>query len=134
VSSGGSGGYSSHGRLGNGALISFSRNDRLDLKTTAFSWTGEAAGRLTDFWHEDWASFLSSGSYRVLVLNRGAHWVEDALLLQELRETLTALRSSFPELLLIFRATPPGVLNCESYTAPLAGQQTGSSSSSSSSS
>jgi hypothetical protein len=107
------------GLLGGGAKAFFLRNDALNLSTSEPTYSAGTGAPQSDVWTEDWASVLSSGSYRVLILNRGAHWVEDAVLLRELNATLSTLRSQHPELLLIFRATPAGHLDCSSFSQPL---------------
>ncbi|CAI5510874.1 unnamed protein product [Closterium sp. Naga37s-1] len=67
-------------------------------------------------WFDD---VLPGSDTAVLVLNRGAHYVEDEEFTEQLNRTLTRVREAAPELLIIYRSTPPGHAHCENITAPL---------------
>jgi hypothetical protein len=54
----------------------------------------------------------------VLVMNRGAHYASDDIVLAQLNSTLRLLRSRFPESPIIWRATIPGTHLCERYFEP----------------
>ncbi|CAI5518933.1 unnamed protein product [Closterium sp. Naga37s-1] len=73
--------------------------------------------RMVSFpWFDD---VLPESDTAVLVLNRGAHYVEDEEFTEQLNRTLTRVREVAPELLIIYRSTPPGHAHCENITAPL---------------
>ena len=110
------GGMSARGLLGGAVPTYFARNDRLFWETEAHSWT-EGGGELQDFWLEAWSEELSSGPYRTIVLNRGAHYVPDALFLAELNATMAMIPRRF---LTIYRTTIPGSLHCQRETQPYA--------------
>jgi hypothetical protein len=79
--------------------ISNVRNDRLSLTLES----------VVDAEHEQmWVSRLASENVSLLVLNRGAHYVEDAVLLAELTATLGYLRQNFPHISVVYRNTPLG--------------------------
>ncbi|CAI5941543.1 unnamed protein product [Closterium sp. NIES-65] len=54
-----------------------------------------------------------------IVLNRGAHYTEDEQLVSELYATLSAIRTVAPNVLLIYRNTPPGHAHCKRHSKPL---------------
>ncbi|CAI5947147.1 unnamed protein product [Closterium sp. NIES-65] len=73
--------------------------------------------RMVSFpWFDD---VLPESDTAVLVLNRGAHYVEDEEFTEQLNRTLTRVREVAPELLIIYRSTSPGHAHCENITAPL---------------
>ncbi|CAI7792305.1 unnamed protein product [Closterium sp. NIES-54] len=57
----------------------------------------------------------------VLVLNRGAHWVETPLFIAELNHTLTTVRAAAPNLLIIYRSAATGHTNCTRDSVPSIG-------------
>ncbi|GJP35596.1 hypothetical protein CLOM_g20094 [Closterium sp. NIES-68] len=61
--------------------------------------------------------------YDIFVMNRGAHYAEDDVFIPELRETMLALRTHFPNALIIYRNTPPGHVNCTQYWEPIPRRQ-----------
>ncbi|CAI5462591.1 unnamed protein product [Closterium sp. Yama58-4] len=65
----------------------------------------------------------SSSNISVLILNRGSHFVEDDKFIQQLNETLTKVRAAAPDLLIIYRSTPPGHAHCDQLLAPIAERQ-----------
>jgi hypothetical protein len=83
----------------------FSRNDALDLTTSTAVLRGL----------ECWTSQLVAGPYRLVVLNRGAHYVNDDLLIAQLNETFTWLHAFVPHAVLVWRTTVPGALSCSNY-------------------
>jgi hypothetical protein len=54
----------------------------------------------------------------VLVMNVGAHYRADDILLDGVNATLSFLRSRFPEIIIVWRATVPGAHQCERYFEP----------------
>ncbi|GJP70025.1 hypothetical protein CLOP_g1018 [Closterium sp. NIES-67] len=63
----------------------------------------------------------------VLILNRGTHFVEDERFIPQLNETLTKVRAAAPDLLIIYRSTPPGHAHCDQLLAPITERQDASS-------
>ncbi|CAI5500015.1 unnamed protein product [Closterium sp. Naga37s-1] len=61
--------------------------------------------------------------YDILVMNRGAHYAGDDVFVPELRETILALRTHFPDALIVYRNTPPGHANCTQYWEPISKRQ-----------
>ena len=59
----------------------------------------------------EWAKTLETANISLLVLNRGAHYVEDAVLISELNTTLSYLQSNHPEVSILWRTTPYGHLD-----------------------
>ncbi|GJP66901.1 hypothetical protein CLOP_g23779 [Closterium sp. NIES-67] len=59
----------------------------------------------------------------ILILNRGAHYKEDEVFRAELNETLNKARAAVPDLLIIYRSSPPGHKDCDILTDPLADRQ-----------
>jgi hypothetical protein len=55
----------------------------------------------------------------IIVINRGAHWVETDEVLPVLRKAFTFLRASAPNAMIFFRTTPPGHLGCADLKEPL---------------
>eukprot|EP00271_Cylindrocystis_brebissonii_P014536 TRINITY_DN358_c3_g1_i2.p1 TRINITY_DN358_c3_g1~~TRINITY_DN358_c3_g1_i2.p1 ORF type:complete len:544 (-),score=90.62 TRINITY_DN358_c3_g1_i2:1331-2962(-) len=73
-----------------------------------------------------WMSQLREWNPDILLLNRGAHYSDDDDFEEGVREALWAARIALPEALIVWRNTPPGHVNCTSYTAPLTERQPGS--------
>ena len=75
-------------------------------------------------WMHNWAGKIHGGTefngtkytYKVLILNRGLHAVQDAVFLDELNQTLFSLQMEQPNLLTIWRPTMTGSVNCEAAT------------------
>lgn len=55
----------------------------------------------------------------VVVLNMGAHWEPDNVLLPQVRGALTAALTALPDALIVWRNTAPGHVNCSTATSPL---------------
>ena len=56
--------------------------------------------------------FVADTSYRVLVLNRGAHWSPTRTVVAELSALLDAVAAARPDVLVIVRDTPAGHPGC----------------------
>lgn len=66
--------------------------------------------------HNTWFSwFLSSPRVRTLILNRGAHFVDDDTLLRNLYDTLLAVTRARPEVVVVYRSTPYGHSDCGTH-------------------
>ena len=87
-------------------LVYTKRNDYLTLDLDRDK-SGEALG-LKIF---PWVDVIASANISLLVLNRGAHYVEDAVLISELNTTLSYLQSNHPEVSILWRTTPYGHLD-----------------------
>jgi len=71
----------------------------------------------------DWTNALTpQGPFRLLVMNRGVHYVPDETVVTELNATLAALRARLPDVLVIWRASVVGTAGCTAFTGepPLA--------------
>ncbi len=55
-----------------------------------------------------WITALKTHNISILILNRGAHFVDNATLVREVKETLQYVRTNFPHISIIWRNTPPG--------------------------
>ena len=97
--------------------FSFVRNDFLDT-SGALSLDRKKARTIP--WFESVGGWSNLAA---VVLNRGAHFVEDSMMLHQLNETLRALRAARPDLLIIYRNTPPGHTGCKRYDKPLVERQ-----------
>lgn len=103
------------GGAGKGLRIFFVRNDYVSpvLNSTSLGRT----------FQDPWLPHLNDGSgedVKILVLNRGAHYQDDQRFVKGLRATFEALRDRHPELLVIYRNTPSGHVNCTDFHAPIA--------------
>jgi len=74
-----------------------------------------------------WLSLVKTWGIRAVVLNRGAHLAPTPEFKEELEVTLWVLRQKHPDLLLLYRATPPGHADCETIHRPLSAPQNASS-------
>ena len=70
-----------------------------------------------NFGEEQWVA--ESAAFRIIVLNRGAHFEADGLLLRQLRTTLAYLTADRRDALVLVRTTPPGHPRCAGVHAPL---------------
>lgn len=86
-----------------------------------FAWTTGAAWEGAD--GDPAKTVLAVGPFRLVVVNRGAHFVPDAELIPAINESLHSLRAEFPNVLVVWRATVPGVVDCASHAGepPLTG-------------
>jgi hypothetical protein len=68
-----------------------------------------------------WVSKLASHNISLLVLNRGAHFIDDEQLLREVNETLSHVTARHPHVNIIWRNTPHGNHDYKRtmFTAPL---------------
>jgi hypothetical protein len=110
-------------------LLQWRRSDRLRLDFASRfelkwgfgeeQWLGDLAEASPQSGGDGGGGGGSRGLYRVLVLNRGAHYEVDSAYLAQMRATLTYLRQAHPELLVVVRTTPAGHAKCGSSHAPL---------------
>ncbi|GJP31554.1 hypothetical protein CLOM_g11269 [Closterium sp. NIES-68] len=91
-------------------------NIRDDLLSTAAEPVVHLPQRVSIPWFDQ---ILPDTGTSILVINRGAHYVNNSLFIPQLNETLTKVRAAAPDLLLIYRSSSPGHMHCEQLTAPL---------------
>jgi len=82
--------------------LSFIRNYYLSLHRTAARSNG------TGVVQQPWIPFLEQHRDSIVVLNRGAHFVEDTQFAAELRRTFAYLRNHHADAQIIYRDTPMG--------------------------
>ncbi|CAM6094226.1 unnamed protein product [Calypogeia fissa] len=101
------------GGEGKGLEVLFVRNDYISpvRNSTSFGRT----------FQDPWLPHLDNGDggVKILVLNRGAHYQDDRRFVEGLRLTFEVLRDKHPELLVIYRNTPSGHVNCTDFHAPI---------------
>ncbi|CAI5962553.1 unnamed protein product [Closterium sp. NIES-64] len=68
---------------------------------------------------ESWMDEIAAQNVSMVVINRGAHYIEDERFERQLQSTLLALRQAHPELLIIARNTPAGHPGCWLHRKPL---------------
>ena len=61
---------------------------------------------------EPWRNLVGPGNFGVVLLNRGAHYVNDSIFLSEYKDTLYFLRRTMPDALLFLRTTVSGHEDC----------------------
>ena len=86
--------------------VDFIRNDIVSLVTQE-----KVTINTTDQRYEyPWIHLLNNTQikYSLLVLNRGAHYDEDNVLLGQLNETLNYVKTNFPYIAIVWRNTPQG--------------------------
>ncbi|KAI8583605.1 hypothetical protein K450DRAFT_277180 [Umbelopsis ramanniana AG] len=66
-----------------------------------------------------WITSNVIGKYPVLILNRGASYVDDDMFRTQLIDTMRIIRGAQMDHLIIYRSTPIGHPDCDSATAPL---------------
>lgn len=71
-----------------------------------------------------WVTSNVISKYPILVLNRGASYVDDDVFRTQLIETMRVIRSASMDHLIIYRSTPIGHPGCNSATAPLTAKLT----------
>jgi hypothetical protein len=59
----------------------------------------------------------------VILVNKGAHYDPDAVLLKEARAALSFITAAFPNATVVWRNTVPGHVNCSRIAAPLSAPQ-----------
>lgn len=105
------------GGPGKGFKVGFVRNDRIS----------PISGVNNDTWKNflewPWLPLLKEWNIKLLLINRGAHYEEDDIYVKSLRQTFSVLQTLHPDLLVIFRNTPPGHVNCTSYHGPISERQ-----------
>ena len=97
-----------------GVKALFRRNDRLLLDGDPRAeclWTG-------NFIDAPW-TFTLSDRTRLVVLNRGAHYEDDASALAAWAAALRAARKAAPHALIVARTTPTGHEHCDDYMRPI---------------
>ena len=63
--------------------------------------------------HEPWQTLIGKHNISLLVLNRGPHWMNETVVLRDLRETLTAVfQAHGPNISVIYRTAVPGHTGC----------------------
>ncbi|KAF3791772.1 hypothetical protein EJ110_NYTH13389 [Nymphaea thermarum] len=96
--------------------VAFIRNDRL----SAVDRSRHEGG---NFFEWPWTDYIEKWKVKILVLNRGAHYEADDIVLNALNSTFSFIKERHPELLVFFRDTPPGHLNCMKHNGPLEKRQ-----------
>jgi len=86
------------------ATVRYLRNDYLELSAATRDAVLDGVPRQLELFR--WLPLLTNDS--VVVMNRGAHFVQTPAVLAELRRTLAEVRRVVPGALLVFRSTPPG--------------------------
>ena len=82
------------------------RNDRFTL--------ADSTDANHNFYDYDFYGPLEQHNISLLIMNRGAHYQEDDLVINEIQKTLTYLYQRHPNLAVIYRNTPPGHHDCGS--------------------
>ena len=84
--------------------VDYVRNDVISLVTEEKITTGATDNR----YEYPWIHLLNSSRYSLLVLNRGAHYDADDVLLTQLNETLHYVKTNHPNIAIVWRNTPQG--------------------------
>eukprot|EP01018_Ginkgo_biloba_P011965 Gb_31173 [translate_table: standard] len=102
---------------GKGFKVGFVRNDRISLISNVSN----------DMWKNflewPWIHLLRQWDIKILLLNRGAHFEADDIYVRSLNQLFSFLHAHHPNLLVFFRNTPPGHVNCSTYRAPISQRQ-----------
>ncbi|KAL1922339.1 uncharacterized protein VTP21DRAFT_9878 [Calcarisporiella thermophila] len=101
-----------------GTRVRYIRNDVLSHVKVNPSLEGGQPS--VDIIQQPWIRPGVTKAYRIMILNRGAHYQDDDAFRVGLAETLRELREFHPDLLIIYRNTPIGHIGCNNATAPLA--------------
>lgn len=64
----------------------------------------------------EWVPIIQEKKIDVLILNRGAHWVNDELLIKGLETTFNYLKTNFPNVTIIYRSSGPGHFNQNNFS------------------
>lgn len=92
--------------------VSFLRNDYLQI-----------SGNKHVFDRMPWIRFWLLKDADVVVMNRGAHYMDDDHYISFLRSAVRHIRNKYPKKLIIYRYSAPGHANCTRYTKPLKWRQ-----------
>lgn len=93
-----------------------SNNAKLNADTS-IDWTkAEARAALKRAGPSAWVDALASTD--ILLVNRGAHYVSDELLVPQLTVSLSYVREVHPRITIIYRTTPPGHKDCAKFPVP----------------
>ncbi|GJP53752.1 hypothetical protein CLOM_g12896 [Closterium sp. NIES-68] len=95
---------------GHPSQLYFIRSDYLDIPVAIPGFSSE------NHW---WVDEIAAQGVDMVVLNRGAHYVEDAAFEAQLNATFHHLRNRFPGLLLIVRSSAAGHADCMNYSRPI---------------
>jgi len=97
---------------GEGPLLFHTRNDRLTLNRRR---------PLSKNWefYLPWLPLIKQWGVKVVVLNRGVHYTRSQKFAHQLQKTMAVLRRLHPGLLVVYRASVPGHLDCQNFTAPI---------------
>lgn len=93
--------------LGSGFYVGWIRNDRLSRVEH------ENADSIGNFYEWPWLKYLVQWDIHILLLNRGAHYEADGVFVRALRDMVALLHAQYPQLLIFYRNTPPGLLFIE---------------------
>lgn len=105
------------GGPGKGFKVGFVRNDRISPTFAVNNDTWK------NFLEWPWLHLLKDWNIKLLLINKGAHYEADEIYVKSLRQTFSVLQALHPDLLVIFRNTPPGHINCTSYNGPISERQ-----------
>lgn len=70
-----------------------------------------------------WFRLIKQWNVKAVLLNRGAHFAPSSEFAEELKLTMLVLRRRHPDLLVMYRATPPGHKDCFKYKGPTSSPQ-----------
>lgn len=90
--------------------VGWIRNDRLSPTDH------ESSDTFGNFFEWPWVRYLEEWDIKILLINRGAHYEQDGVFVRALRDILSLLQARYPDLLVIYRNTPPGQYCHEYYT------------------
>lgn len=62
-----------------------------------------------------WSSLIAEQNISILVINRGAHYKPDSIVLDSLAHTFRTLEARHPHLLIVYRSTGPAHFDCKNY-------------------
>jgi hypothetical protein len=74
-------------------------------------WNGTSASNHSMYAHYPWVHVLNRRNVKLLILNRGAHYVEDSDFIVQINNTLAYLTEMHPEVSIVWRNTYFGVYN-----------------------
>ena len=96
--------------------LSFARSDRLWIKGISLPETPV----LNKVYHDGlWTHLIARRNITILFLNRGAHFAANDDVVSNLNITLHHITKTYPNLTVVYRNTPSGHPNCDTYrTSP----------------